>query len=86
MVEVDFIAMHGQTIWHNPNHMDGYFSSTLQIGEPAVIAYAFNKKVISNFRTMDMAAGGSGAPLIPFVNYQLYKIKIRILLFKILVV
>ena len=73
MVEVDFIAMHGQTIWHNPNHMDGYFSSTLQIGEPAVIAYAFNKKVISNFRTMDMAAGGSGAPLIPFVNYQLYK-------------
>lgn len=73
MVEVDFISMHGQTIWHNPNHMDGYFSSTLQIGEPAVIAYAFNKKVISNFRTMDMAAGGSGAPLIPFVNYQLYK-------------
>ena len=73
MVEVDFIAMHGQTIWHNPNHMDGYFSSTLQIGDPAVIAYAFNKKVISNFRTMDMAAGGSGAPLIPFVNYQLYK-------------
>lgn len=73
MVEVDFIAMHGQTIWHNPNHMDGYFSSTLQIGEPTVIAYAFNKKVISNFRTMDMAAGGSGAPLIPFVNYQLYK-------------
>ena len=73
MVEVDFIAMHGQTILHNPNHMDGYFSSTLQIGEPAVIAYAFNKKVISNFRTMDMAAGGSGAPLIPFVNYQLYK-------------
>lgn len=73
MEEVEFIAMHGQTIWHNPNHMDGYFSSTLQIGEPAVIAYEFNKKVISNFRTMDMAAGGSGAPLIPFVNYQLYK-------------
>lgn len=73
MTEVEFIAVHGQTIWHNPGQMDGYFSSTLQIGEPAVIAYAFNKKVISNFRTMDMAAGGSGAPLIPFVNYQLNK-------------
>lgn len=72
MEEVWFIAMHGQTIWHNPNEMNGYFSSTLQVGEPAVVAYEFNKKVISNFRTMDMAAGGSGAPLIPFVDYVLY--------------
>lgn len=70
--EVTYIAMHGQTIWHNPNEMDGYYSSTLQIGEPAVLAYEFNKMVISNFRTMDMAAGGLGAPLIPFINYILY--------------
>lgn len=70
---ITFIAMHGQTIWHNPDKRDGYYSSTLQIGEPSVVAYAFNKLVISNFRTMDMAAGGSGAPLVPFVNYILHK-------------
>ena len=69
---IEFIAMHGQTIWHNPDNMDGYTSSTLQIGDPSVVAYAFNKKVISNFRMMDMAAGGCGAPLIPFVDYLLY--------------
>ncbi len=77
MDEVAYIAIHGQTIWHNPNQMNGYYSSTLQIGEPTVIAYAFNKKVISNFRTMDMAAGGSGAPLIPFVDYVLYRSKTK---------
>lgn len=71
--EIDFIAMHGQTIWHNPNQMNGYFSSTLQVGEPSVLSYYFNKPVISNFRVMDMVAGGSGAPLIPFVDYLIYK-------------
>ena len=71
--DITFIAMHGQTIWHNPNEMGGYCSSTLQIGEPSVIAYKFNTLVISNFRTMDMAAGGSGAPLVPFVNYVLFR-------------
>lgn len=71
--EIDFIAMHGQTIWHNPNNMDGYFSSTLQIGDPSVVAYELNKTVISNFRTMDMAAGGSGAPLMPYAHYLMFK-------------
>ena len=70
--DIEFIAMHGQTIWHNPDNMDGFSSSTLQIGDPSIVAYAFNKKVISNFRMMDMAAGGCGAPLIPFVDYLLY--------------
>lgn len=73
IADVTFIAMHGQTIWHNPDEKDGYFSSTLQIGEPSVLAYAFNKLVISNFRVMDIVAGGSGAPLVPFVNYILHK-------------
>lgn len=71
--DIEFVAMHGQTMWHNPNNMDGYFSSTLQIGDPSIIAYELNIKVISNFRMMDMAAGGCGAPLVPFVNYLLHK-------------
>lgn len=71
--DVSFIAMHGQTVWHNPNNMNGYFSSTLQIGDPSIVAYAFNKDVVSNFRTMDMAAGGSGAPLMPYAHYLMFK-------------
>lgn len=71
--DIEFIAMHGQTIWHNPENMNGYYSSTLQIGESSVLAYHFNTMVISNFRVMDMAAGGNGAPLVPFVNYILHK-------------
>lgn len=71
--DISFIAIHGQTIWHNPNNLDGYFSSTLQITDPSVIAYAFNKPVVSNFRTMDMAAGGCGAPLMPYAHYLMFK-------------
>ena len=40
----------GITFWHNPDNMDGFSSSTLQIGDPSIVAYAFNKKVISNSR------------------------------------
>ena len=73
--DVEFIAMHGQTVWHNPDGKDNYESSTLQLGDPSVLAAAFNVKVISNFRTMDMACGGGGAPLVPFANYVLYSNK-----------
>lgn len=71
--DIAFIAMHGQTVWHNPNQMDNYYSSTLQIGDPSIIAYNLNIEVISNFRMMDMASNGCGAPLVPFVNYLLNK-------------
>ncbi len=73
--EIEFIAMHGQTVWHNPDSMNNYESSTLQLGDPSLLAYEFNCKVVSNFRMMDMAAGGSGAPLVPFANYVLYSSK-----------
>lgn len=73
--DIEFISMHGQTVWHNPDSLDGYESSTLQLGDPSIIANYFKVKVISNFRMMDMAAGGSGAPLVPFANYLLYSNK-----------
>lgn len=79
---LDFIANHGQTVWHNPAGMDGYASSTLQLGDASTIARAFNKLVIYDFRTLDVAYGGSGAPLIPMSEFLIFRSleKSRILL------
>lgn len=69
---IDFVASHGQTIWHAPSD-DPLTNSTLQIGEPSIIAYGLKTTVIADFRVMDMAAGGQGAPLVPFTEYLLYQ-------------
>lgn len=71
--QLDVIGSHGQTIYHQPKQDGTIIPSTLQIGEPAVIAYETKTTVISNFRTMDMAAGGQGAPLVPYSEIILYR-------------
>jgi len=63
---LDFIALHGQTIWHEPP------VATLQLGEPAALAERFGVRVVSGFRGRDLAAGGEGAPLVPMADLLLF--------------
>ncbi len=74
--DVSLIGSHGQTVQHLPNpvrHGKKRITSTLQIGEPSVIAERTGITTIADFRPRDMAAGGEGAPLTPYLHYHLLK-------------
>ncbi len=63
----DLIGSHGQTLHHISGH------STLQIGEPSFLAQYLGVPVIADFRAADVAAGGTGAPLIPRIDEWLFR-------------
>ena len=71
--DIEFVASHGQTIWHAPKAVNGNVASTLQIGEGQVISVLTGIKVISDFRVADVIAGGEGAPLVPMFEYMYFK-------------
>jgi len=64
--DIDAIAAHGQTLFHDP-------PNSIQWFDPALLAAETNCAVVSDFRRADLAAGGQGAPLVPFADYILFR-------------
>lgn len=83
--KIDLIGCHGQTVYHRPSRDRRFgkkFGATLQIGDPSTLAAVTGIPVVGNFRSADIALGGQGAPLVPYVDYLLFgsKTKARLLI------
>ena len=75
-VKSDLVGCHGQTLYHQgePQRFLGRkLAATWQTGEAAIVAARVGVPVVSDFRPADIAAGGKGAPLVPFLDYMLFR-------------
>jgi anhydro-N-acetylmuramic acid kinase len=74
--ELHLVGCHGQTVYHQgerSTYLNRKIACTWQIGEGAVVAARLGVPVVSDFRPSDMAAGGKGAPLVPFLDYLVFR-------------
>jgi anhydro-N-acetylmuramic acid kinase len=75
-VQADLVGCHGQTLYHQGERqrfLGHKLAVTWQTGEAAIIAARVGAPVVSDFRPADIAAGGKGAPLVPFLDYLLFR-------------
>lgn len=73
---IDLVGSHGHTVWHQSPWMKSrrdLVASTLQLGEPAMVAARTQAVTVGDFRVADMAVGGAGAPLSPYANWVLFR-------------
>lgn len=69
---VEAIGSHGQTVWHEPPRTDRRGAS-LQLGDPSTLAERTGIPVVADFRSRDVAAGGHGAPLVPWADWVFFR-------------
>src|SRR5580765_7543348 len=76
--KLDLVGCHGQTLYHQgaaAPYLGKKIACTWQTGEGAVVAARLGVPVVSDFRPADMAAGGKGAPLVPLLDYVIFRAK-----------